>query len=395
MINKKYSSDKIHPLDGGSRILSALEIDIKINNIDKIRLINVYNPPKNFEALAELNNWLTKFKNRNITSFIFIDSNLHHKLWNPANYSHSHNEAKELIRICGRRGFKIISEKGIPTFSTKRSSSTTINLTWCNFSAQKLVQKCSTSHSNHGSDHQVIHLELNFSPQLIINKRSLYNLENINTEKFNKDFLSSLNSLENKPLTNQLEIDNFVTDLTSSFQHALNNQKKEVKNNSTKAKPWWDKKILDPLADKRNRAQRWMLLLRSTNSCNCYQHWQQVFRDKVYELKKNHWRKFLAECKDHEVFKAYKYTKPVNHGSVAPLLDDNNTLTSNKEEQANLLFKGTSDALINISLNNVSIPSFNLPLSFPEISTLELKTIISNLPNKKARGHDEIANEMI
>jgi hypothetical protein len=52
IINKRYTSDRIHPLDGGSRILSALELDIKIDGIDKIRLINVYNPPKHFDALT-------------------------------------------------------------------------------------------------------------------------------------------------------------------------------------------------------------------------------------------------------------------------------------------------------------------------------------------------------
>jgi hypothetical protein len=61
MINKRYTSDRIHPLDGGSRILLALELDININNINKIRLINVYNPPKTFEALSKLNFWLTNF----------------------------------------------------------------------------------------------------------------------------------------------------------------------------------------------------------------------------------------------------------------------------------------------------------------------------------------------
>jgi hypothetical protein len=43
MINKKYMSDRIHPLDGGSRILSRIELDTKTNRVDKIRLINVYN----------------------------------------------------------------------------------------------------------------------------------------------------------------------------------------------------------------------------------------------------------------------------------------------------------------------------------------------------------------
>jgi hypothetical protein len=233
-----------------------------------------------------------------------MDSNLNHKLWNPAKHSHSHSKAKELIRICGIKSFKIISEKGIPTFPTKRSSSTTIDLTWCNFSAQNLIQKCLTSHANHGLDHQAIHLKLNFSSQLQINKRSSYNLENIDVEKFNQDLNHSLNIVNNTSLTNSSEIDSFVHKLTSSFQEALNKQKKEVRDNNAKAKPWWDKKILEPIVEKRNGARKWMLLSKSTNSCNCYKHWQQILREKVFELKKNHWRRFLAELKDPQIFKA-------------------------------------------------------------------------------------------
>jgi hypothetical protein len=78
IINKRYKSERIHPLDGGSQILSALELDIKIDKIDKIRLINVYNPPppENFDALAKLNSWLTNFNDQNTPSFIFMDPNL-------------------------------------------------------------------------------------------------------------------------------------------------------------------------------------------------------------------------------------------------------------------------------------------------------------------------------
>ncbi|KAA1102024.1 hypothetical protein PGT21_035181 [Puccinia graminis f. sp. tritici] len=93
--------------------------------------------------------------------------------------------------------------------------------------------------------------------------------------------------------------------------------------------------------------------------------------------------------------KSYKFTKPNSNGNVAPLLNNQNILTSNKEEQASLLFKGTSDAPIDCSLSDIHPMTFNSPLSFPQISHPEIDNIISNLPKKKARGHDDIANELI
>jgi hypothetical protein len=41
-----------------------------------------------------------------------------------------------------------------------------------------------------------------------------------------------------------------------------------------------------------------------------------------------------VECDNIDLFKAYKYTKPNSNNNIAPLLDENNQLTSNKEDQA-------------------------------------------------------------
>jgi hypothetical protein len=56
---------------------------------------------------------------------------------------------------------------------------------------------------------------------------------------------------------------------------------------------------------------------------------------------------------------------------------------------------GTSDAPIDCSLSDITPSSFSLPFLFPPISGPEIDKIISNLPKKKSRGHDDIANEFI
>ncbi|KAA1066252.1 hypothetical protein PGT21_026545 [Puccinia graminis f. sp. tritici] len=220
LINKKYNSEQIHPLPGGSRILSAVDIDININKIQSIRLINVYNPSKHFEALRKLDIWLNHFNDRKIPSFIFIDSNLHNKLWNPSNYPHSHCKSKNLIKTCGQQGFKIISEKGTPTFPTRRSSPTTIDLTWVNFLSQKLVHSCINSSENHGSNHQAIHLTLSFQSNIQINDRLSCDLEKINIDRFKLDLTNFLRKLPTHPQ----DIDVFVEKLTISLQNSIYNR---------------------------------------------------------------------------------------------------------------------------------------------------------------------------
>jgi hypothetical protein len=370
-------------------------LDLRIEKIRKIRVINLYNPPKEFEGLPELEAWLNTFNDRKTPTFLFMDSNLHHKLWNPPRYPHSHPQSKSLIRLCGQKGFKIISEKGIPTFVNTRSSQTTIDLTWANSPALKFIKSCHTSSSNHGSDHQAISLKLNFESNIQINQRLTCDLKKIDVEMFQTDLQRNIQKINSTNLYTTDNIDCLLKKITIAIQNSIDKQKKSVNHNIGKIKLWWDNAILQPIVSKRNRARKWMMLSRSPASTECYQQWQSTFKEKVIALKKGHWRKFLTECDDIDLFKAYKYTKPTNNNTVAPLLNQNNELTSNKEEQAQLLFKGTSDTPIEANTNNIQPPSLNPPFSFPIITPTEINHIISNLPKKKAKGYDDIPNEAI
>jgi hypothetical protein len=95
------------------------------------------------------------------------------------------------------------------------------------------------------------------------------------------------------------------------------------------------------------------------------------------------------------LFKAYKYTKPSNSNNIAPLLNEKNNLTSNKEEQERLLFNGTSDVPINIDISNIPPVTLSNPFHFPPITLPKLTRIIEYPPKKKACGHDNIPNEII
>ncbi|KAG0140147.1 hypothetical protein CROQUDRAFT_692263, partial [Cronartium quercuum f. sp. fusiforme G11] len=85
-----------------------------------------------------------------------------------------------------------------------------------------------------------------------------------------------------------------------------------------------------------------MLCSNSEEAYCCYYDWQKFFK-----------QEFISNCSGTEIFKAAKYIKPNQTGKVAPLYHRDKSLTSNKEEQADLLFQGTSVAHIEANLADI------------------------------------------
>lgn len=102
-------------------------------------LVNVYNPPRTNEGLKDLSRWLESHNNQQSPISLFMDSNLHHRLWNPVGHYSSHCEATEPVRLCGSAGFQLTSPKHVPTFYSAKGKGTTIDLIWTNFKASKML----------------------------------------------------------------------------------------------------------------------------------------------------------------------------------------------------------------------------------------------------------------
>ncbi|MBW0472934.1 hypothetical protein O181_012649 [Austropuccinia psidii MF-1] len=103
-----------------------------------------------------------------------------------------------------------------------------------------------------------------------------------------------------------------------------------------------------------------MLRYQSEESKKTYYGYQNCFKQKVWELKSNHWSKFLAEKGPYHENQAYRYMKTKQEDEITPL--------------------GDQEAL---------------PLDFPPITSDEIETPIQELSNKKAPGPDSIPNELI
>lgn len=119
-INKSIPSYDFHRLPENSQLLTAVSLTISTQNSFSLRLLSVYNPPSSFEGIPVLASWLQSHYVRSIPTTLMIDSNLHHPMWNPPTYHHTHAFSKDLIRLLGSKGFVLTSPRGIPTFLNSR-----------------------------------------------------------------------------------------------------------------------------------------------------------------------------------------------------------------------------------------------------------------------------------
>ncbi|KAI7948635.1 hypothetical protein MJO29_010300 [Puccinia striiformis f. sp. tritici] len=390
-VRKTFASTDIELLPDSSKFL--LGITIKTSETQLIRFLNVYNPPGTTIGLAELRHWLVKHNDRSRALVVGMDSNLHHHSWNPPGYHHQHKDARDLVSLCGKNGLRLISEKGAPTFLSPRGSKTVIDLVWASFLASKVIDHVETVSNNHGSDHQKLVISLNLAPPSPTFRIRPPPSETLDKKKLIKAITNDVNQLSTPTSVDGIE--NFEKRLTDSIFHAWQAQGRLVRDNPSKAKKWWDKKVLDPLVRNRNQSRWLMLLDPSPENTERYQHWNLLFRSKVNELKQNHWRLFLSQADSVSVFQALKFTCPRSGNGILPLRTADGKITSDKREQAKLLFLGTSVVLSECDLSDVPPMEPSIFVVYPEITTQETSKILNRLKKKKAAGPDRIPNEIL
>lgn len=114
-ISKTVPTKAFTSLPTKSPLLTAIDIDDPLVGLH-LRLLSWYNPPTDFSGLPVLRSWLQRFNRRRTPTLLTMDSNLHHRSWNPTYQRRTHTQSLELMSMCGSHSFKIISPKGVPTF---------------------------------------------------------------------------------------------------------------------------------------------------------------------------------------------------------------------------------------------------------------------------------------
>lgn len=202
-VARKHPVQNISILPSGNTFITALELRTGDMKIPKIRVMSFYNRPSTNEGLPLLQTWLEQNLDRNIPTIIGMDANLHHNQWNPATRTNVHPASRDLIRTCGTAGFKVISEKGVPTFYPQRNGSpSTIDLTWGNWALTKHKVICKTLTQTFGSDHQALQIRIPQITSLESPTRNTASLKTLNQATYQavvENRLSTLSTtFENK-----------------------------------------------------------------------------------------------------------------------------------------------------------------------------------------------------
>ncbi|MBW0530018.1 hypothetical protein O181_069733 [Austropuccinia psidii MF-1] len=325
------------------------ENDIPREKLKKIRWIGhpedqkkihgsfiMYMTDKELAGIDILENSLQHCNTREFPFIIAMDAYLHHQLWNPKGYNHVHRRAKDLITICGKKGFKLISPKGTPTYIGRNRTATTIDLTWSNLPATKIIGSCEVQSGNHASDHQPIITTLNITRENLKIKELHTSMafESLDRDKFFNGAKLKLDT----PLRCSQDVS------TSAIDSDANN-------------------ISDISCSE---------YLAQVEAIECYQEWQLTFKKKVEEFKRKQWRSFLVSEGINHTFHAFKFTKQKASCDVAPLKKSDGRLTTDKKEKTELLFNMFAQAGEPINLANIQHESPLPPFSFREITTHEI-----------------------
>lgn len=385
-------------LPSSTDIILAIDIREQNSNQAKIRVVSWYNPPNSLRGFMTLKHWLSKNLDRRIPTILVSDSNLHHLIWNPPGYLITDPLAKKLVHLCSSSGLRLISPRGVPTRFSTNTHSTTIDLAWASWNLKDKVKSCEVATNIISSDHFPVTVTLDLSVVPSPATHISFNIAKLDHKLFQDEITLRL-QLPPTEYSDSLMIDNAVSNLSNAILEAAQDQGKKVTTKLNRYKSWWDVDKLTPILKNRNRARKWMIKSGLPEARACYSEWQKYFRDQISRTKANHWRKFLANCTNNDTFKAFRYVKPGSTAEIAPLKKSDGAIATTKEEQAGILYYGTSVAHAEAELSDIPSNFDEATHSdshiFPCLEIHELRSIINKLPTRKARGEDSISNELL
>lgn len=205
-----------------------------------------------------------------------MDSNLHHRMWNPVGHNSIHREALDLVSLCSRSGFRLVSPKHIPTYYSTRGKGTVIDLTWANSKASKLIYDVQVSGENFGSDHQALTGKISLKGITPAKRWAKPVWEKMDHVEVCKQF----ERLAEEVVTTT-DVNDGATILTDALQATQSALGRLVKHDETRPKAWWDPDILNPILQISNRAQQWMIRSKTEEAYQCYNESNNHFRHTV------------------------------------------------------------------------------------------------------------------
>lgn len=121
-------------------------------------------------------------------------------------------------------------------------------------------------------------------------------------------------------------------------------------------KRWWDKSTLQPLKAEAQHLLCHYQRHRDKPSWKAYLDAAHAYRDGIHSAKRQHWRYFLDSLTPSTLFTALKYATSAFSAPavpVPPLQTAAGILTSDPDQQADLLFHGTSAPTVPCKLDDL------------------------------------------
>lgn len=399
-VNNQLPSHSIAPILTNSPLIAGITLALPFPH-PSIHLFLAYLPPGKAQEMMPLRDILASLNSE--PTLVGMDSNLHHSMWNPSSYNHTHRESEDLITLMNEAGLLLGSEAGTPTFipHQARSGQTTVDLQWMKASCYNWATVCRTDSNfekSHFSDHLAIITELDLptKPLSSIPPRTKTNWAKANWETFRTQLSTHLGpileSLRLQP--DALDVDETANNITTALTAAIHASTPNL-TLSHHTRRWWCAKTLNPLKVHANNLRRKAQRTNSHADRVAYRAAQHAYQHACKEAKITHWCSFLANLTARDLFTAARYTNgPPGSRTLPPLRKPDGQLTSNPAEQTDLLFQATGGPTIPCDLSDVTLPTPRQPFSTPFTSE-DIQVSIKRLKLGKAPGTDGITNQVI
>lgn len=260
-------------LPSSTDIILAIDIHKQDSNQVKFRVITWYNPPNSLRGFMTLEHWMSKNLNRHIPTLLISDTNLHHQLWNPPDYSITDPLARKLIHLCSNWGLKLISPRGTPTRFSLNTHPTTIDLAWASWNLASKVKSCEVLTNSIASDHFPIATTLDLTVIPPPTTHISFKISSIDHQLFQDTIKTYCHQLPTE-YSSTTSIDEAVTIISDSILKSAQDQGKKVTTKLNRHKCWWDREKLTPILKNRNKARKWMIMSGLPEARACYLEWQ-------------------------------------------------------------------------------------------------------------------------
>lgn len=311
-VSKKIPTTALAPTPTVSNCITAVRYTASDHTFT---LVSAYAPPKQAHKFLPLRQMLNESQlSSTHHALVGMDSNVHHPLWNPPAYSHSHREADNLIQLMAEAGLSLCSQSGIPTFYPPHldHANTTIDLTWTSPACTDWVTSCTTdvSHTHsHLSDHAAILTHIDLPTPVNCRPKTFRNWKKFDQEKFKAKLdlqLAPVLPVLQHTATDEASLD-YQTGLLVQAVTPVMDELVPRTPMHPQSKRWWDKTTLGPLKAAAQQLRRRYQRQRDKDTKDSYLTAAKAFRTAIHDAKREHWRGFLASLTPSTLFTAASY----------------------------------------------------------------------------------------